>query len=536
MENDSGSTRSIWADVPDLPARPALRENLRADVCVVGAGMAGLSTAYMLSREGRQVVVLDDGPVAGGETVRTTAHLTFIVDDRYHWLEHVHGRDGARIVAQSHSAAVDRVEEIVREEGIACDFERLDGYLFVPPGDPRDELEHEFEAAVRAGVRRVVWAQRAPLDGFETGKCLKFPDQAQFHPLRYLTGLDHAIQRLGGRIHRDTHAATIEHGAPARVTTREGFVIEAGDVIVATNSPVHTTLKIHTKQAAYRTYVIAARVPRGAVARALYYDTPHPYHYVRLAASREEPGSELLLVGGEDHKTGQADDAEDRWARLESWMRERFPSSGEVVDRWSGQVLEPVDGVAFIGRDAEHLYVVTGDSGMGMTHGTIAGMLLTDLILGRENPWAKLYDPGRVSLRAMGTLAKETLNFAGKYAQYLTKGDVPSVDEIPSGGGAVLRQGAKKLAAYRDDQGELHVASAVCPHLGCIVAWNSAEKSWDCPCHGSRFDPYGKVLDGPANTDLKPESLGPETGRKEMPVRESTRASGRWVSVGRVKR
>jgi len=286
MENDSGATRSIWADVPDLPARPALRENLRADVCIVGAGMAGLSTAYMLSREGRQVVVIDDGPVAGGETSRTTAHLTFIVDDRYHWIEHVHGAEGARTVAQSHSAAVDRIEAITREEGIACDFERLDGYLFVPPGDPLDELEHEFEAAVRAGVRNLVWAQRAPLDGFETGKCLKFANQAQFHPLRYLTGLDRAIEERGGRIYRDTHAASIEHGDPPRVTTREGFVIEAADVIVATNSPVHTMLKIHPKQAAYRTYVIAARVPRGSVAKGLYYDTLTPYQIGR-ASCRE---------------------------------------------------------------------------------------------------------------------------------------------------------------------------------------------------------------------------------------------------------
>jgi len=173
---------------------------------------------------------------------------------------------------------------------------------------------------------------------------------------------------------------------------------------------------------------------------------------------------------------------------------------------------------------------------MGMTHGTIAGMLLTDLIQGRANPWAKLYDPGRISLRAMGVMTRETLNFAGKYAQYLTKGDVRSVEEIPPGGGALLRHGTKKLAAYRDEQGELHVASAVCPHLGCIVAWNSAERSWDCPCHGSRFDPYGRVIDGPANTDLTPESLDSEKDRKGMPIRESTRASGRWVRAGRRER
>jgi glycine/D-amino acid oxidase-like deaminating enzyme len=285
MKSDSGFTRSIWADVPDLPARPALREHVDADVCVIGAGMAGLSTAYLLAREGKRVVVLDDGPVAGGETSRTTAHLTFIVDDRYHWIEHVHGGRGARIVAESHQAAVDRIESIVAEERIDCGFERLDGYLFVPPGDPRDELDREFEAAVRAGVHRVVWAQRAPLDGFETGKCLRFADQAQFHPLRYLAALDLAIERMGGRIHRDTHAASIEEGPPRRVIARDGGSVTAQDVVVATNSPVHTRLKIHPKQAAYRTYVIAARVPRGSVAKALYYDTLWPYHYVRLAGA-----------------------------------------------------------------------------------------------------------------------------------------------------------------------------------------------------------------------------------------------------------
>jgi Rieske Fe-S protein len=198
--------------------------------------------------------------------------------------------------------------------------------------------------------------------------------------------------------------------------------------------------------------------------------------------------------------------------------------------------METVDGVAFIGRDTEHVYVATGDSGMGMTHGTIAGMLITDLVQGREHPWSRLYDPRRVSLRAAGDFARETLNFAARYAQYLAAGDVKSVEEIPPGHGAVLRQGGKKLAVFRDDEGELHVASAICPHLGCIVGWNTAERSWDCPCHGSRFDPYGKVLDGPANTDLEPEQPGSRREHQGKPVRESTRASGRWVRVGRVRR
>ena len=535
MKNDSGSTQSVWIHVPDLPARPALGENIRADVCIIGAGMAGLSTAYMLARAGRGVVVLDDGPVAGGETSRTTAHLTTVVDDRYHWIEHVHGKEGASIVAESHGAAVDRIESIAAEEGIDCDFERLDGYLFVPPGDPWDELEHEFEAAVRAGVRRVVWADRAPLQDFQTGKCLRFPNQAQFHPLRYLAGLDRAIERRGGRIYRETHATKISDGPPYRVDTKAGAAVRAEHVVVATNSPVHTTLKLHTKQAAYRTYVIAAPVPTGSVTRALYYDTGWPYHYVRLHSPRQEgkASEELLLVGGEDHKTGQADDAEARWSRLEGWMRERFPMAREVRSRWSGQVLEPHDGVAFIGRDTEEIYVATGDSGMGMTHGTIAGMLLTDLILGRENPWGRLYDPGRKSLRAAGEFAKETLNFTAKYAQYLKGGDVGSADEIPPGTGAIVRQGKKKLAVFREENGTLSVRSAVCTHLGCILGWNSAEKTWDCPCHGSRYDAHGRVIDGPANTDLQPAKLDAGHTRGKKPSRRSTGGKPRPVRSSR---
>lgn len=503
MQSDSGATRSVWMDVPPLPSRPPLARDLRADVCVVGAGMAGLTTAYLLAREGRRVAVLDDGPTAGGETSRTTAHLTHVIDDRYHWIEQVHGPEGARIAAESHTVAIDTIAAIAEAEGIDCDFLRLDAYLFASPGDSRDDLEREYEAARRAGVLGVAWADRAPLDRFETGRCLRFPNQAQFHPLRYLTGVAEAIERMGGRIHGGSRVTAVHHGPPPRAVTAEGAEVVADAIVVATNSPVHELIGVHPKQAAYRTYVVAARVERGAVARALYYDTESPYHYVRLHPESDGP-HDLLIAGGEDHKTGQADDADERWAALEAWTRERFPAAREFMARWSGQVLEPADGVAFIGADkaGSQVFIATGDSGMGMTHSTIAGLLIRDLILGRENPWARLYDPGRVSLRAAGELAKENLNFVSKYAEHVTGGDVGSGDEIPPGEGAVLRRGLGKVAAYRDPDGRLHEMSAVCTHLGCVVHWNSAEKSWDCPCHGSRFDRYGRVLSGPATRDL----------------------------------
>jgi Rieske Fe-S protein len=249
-------------------------------------------------------------------------------------------------------------------------------------------------------------------------------------------------------------------------------------------------------------------VPRGSVAKALYWDTQDPYHYVRLQRLDDGDGGtdfELLIVGGEDHKTGQAENGRERYARLQAWAHERFPMLGTVLFTWSGQVMEPVDGLAYIGRnplDDDNVFIATGDSGMGMTHGTIAGILLTDLILGRENPWAALYDPRRKPLAAVGEYARETLNMAVQYTDLVTGGDVASTDEIDPGSGAVIRRGLTKVAVFRDEKGILHERSAICTHLGCVVHWNPTEKTWDCPCHGSRFDKFGKVSNGPANADL----------------------------------
>jgi glycine/D-amino acid oxidase-like deaminating enzyme/nitrite reductase/ring-hydroxylating ferredoxin subunit len=507
----SGATTPVWFDgAPELRARP-LAEDTEADVCVVGAGIAGMTTAYLLAKEGLRVVVLDDGPVGSGETGRTTAHFVTALDDRYYELERLHGEDGARLVAESHSKAIDLVEGIVAGERIACGWERLDGYLFVPPGERSDLLDDELEAANRAGldVRRV---PRAPLTGFETGHALLFPRQAQLHPMRYLAGLHRAIEAAGGRVCSGAHVTEVHGSDPAGVVTAAGPGVRARSIVIATNSPVIPGFVLHAKQTAHRTYVIALRVPRGSVERALFWDTserrgdPDPYHYVRLHSAEGDAG-DLLISGGEDHKTGQADDATARFARIERWTRERFPSAGEVVRRWSGQVLEPADSLAFLGRhpgSPDRVYVITGDSGNGMTHCTIGAAIVTDLIQDRKNPWSKLYDPSRVTLRSMGTVLKEGLDVAVRSAQAFAPGEVGSEDEVPNGGGAVVRHGVEQVAVYRDERGAFHRFSAVCPHLGCIVQWNGLEKSWDCPCHGSRFDRMGKVTNGPAIADLEP--------------------------------
>jgi glycine/D-amino acid oxidase-like deaminating enzyme/nitrite reductase/ring-hydroxylating ferredoxin subunit len=504
MLSDTGRTDSLWMVTSPPNVRPPLVDDLRADVCVIGAGIAGITTAYLLAREGRQVMVLEDGAVGGGETGRTTAHLSSALDDGYRVLERLHGPEGARIAAASHGAAIDRIESIVRDEAIDCDFERLDGYLFAPPGEPPDLLDAELEAARRAGVLGVERVRRAPLASFETGPCLRFPRQGQFHPLRYLSALAGALERMGGRIFGKTNVTGVEPGPPAQVATKAGRTVTADFVVCATNTPVIDWLVIHSKQAAYRTFAIGARVPPGSIAQALYWDTADPYHYVRLQG-------DILIVGGEDHKTGQADDGADRFGRLEAWARERFPV-GSVEFRWSGQVVEPVDGLGYIGRnpgDNGHVFVATGDSGHGMTHGTIAGELISDLILGRANDWERLYDPGRKSLRSSAEYVRENVNVAKQYIDYVTPGEVRSEAEIRPGEGAIVRHGFKKLAVYRDEAGALHRASAVCPHLGCIVHWNSVERSWDCPCHGSRFGVDGAVLNGPALGGL--ETSAPDT-------------------------
>jgi nitrite reductase/ring-hydroxylating ferredoxin subunit len=331
--------------------------------------------------------------------------------------------------------------------------------------------------------------------------------------MKYLSAVAEAIEANGGRMFTNSHADRVEGGEHAKVDVGD-YSVRADAIVVATNCPINDMVAVHTKQAPYMTYVIGARVPKDSVHDALYWDTQTAYHYIRLqhmtpddAHIHSHQDYDLLIVGGEDHKSGQADDTSQRHARLESWARARFPTMEEVEFTWAGQCMETIDGLAFIGRnpmDKDNVFIATGDSGMGITHGTIAGILLSDLILGRPNPWATLYDPSRKTLRALGHFARENVNVAGQYLDWVKPSEVSSVREIEFDSGAVLRRGLSRIAVYRDEAGKAHEMSAVCPHLGCIVHWNAAEHSWDCPCHGSRFDKMGKVINGPSNVDLGP--------------------------------
>jgi len=490
--------------------RPPLDRDVTADVCVVGAGIAGLSTAYELALDGKSVVVLDDGRIGGGQTARTTAHLASALDDRFSRLEKLHGVDGSRLAAESHAAAIDRIERHVGAEQIECGFERLDGYLFLGPSDAPAFLDAELEAARRARVEGVERLRHAQFPSPVLGECIVFPRQGALSPLRYLAGLARAVESRGGAIFGSSRVTEVAGGKSAHVRTAAGRVVSAGAVVVATNVPINDRFVILTKQAAYRSYVISATVPPGSVPRALLWDTADPYHYVRLS-----PGHDRLVVGGEDHRSGHAHDFDDRFRRLEAWARTRFPGLGPIENRWSGQVMETVDGLAFIGRnpnDEDNVFVATGDSGMGMTHGTIAGMIIPDLVAGRANRWASLYDPSRKPIRAALEYAKENVKTVARYADWLGPGEVRSAADIAPGSGAVYRVGIKLVAGYRDESGVLHEMSAKCGHLGCAVTWNASTSTWDCPCHGSIFDRHGEVVNGPANGALEPIAPQPASG------------------------
>ena len=367
-------------------------------------------------------------------------------------------------------------------------------------------MAREHAAATAAGLSCEL-VKRAPLP-VAAGPALRVDRQAQFEPLQFLAGVVKVLKGKGVEIYLPVTVNgfdTSTSSGEVTLSTQQGKRIRANQVVVATHSPINDVATIHTKQAAYRTYAIAFETP--PTEPTLSWDMEDPYHYARLAVDAATDRS-VLIIGGEDHRVGQDTDTDKNFPRLETWARERFPAAGDIVCRWSGQVFEPSDGLAFIGKDPgqERIFILTGFSGNGMTHSGLSAELIADLIGGLNHPFADLYDPKRKpsSASAISSYVQENLNTAAQYADWLGPADVASADQIARGEGAVLRRGLKRVAIYVDEAGSKHELSATCPHLGGVVAWNSAEKSWDCPCHGSRFDCRGKVVTGPASSDLEP--------------------------------
>lgn len=498
------NTRPLWRDTEVIPKQPQQTGQVSVDVCVIGAGITGLTAADLLKRSGKTVAVIDLGRIGWGETSHTTAHLTEVFDLDYRDLISKFGIEGAQLAAQSMRRSIERIEENTLRHGISCDFERVAGYQFTEDKQQSDELEEEAEAATKSGVpNELVFA--APLP-FNTARAIRFDHQAQFNPLRYLDGLARRIGGQGSYIFEETRMVDVEEGEPCRVITDRGTIV-ADDVFVAANVPSTNRFFLHSKIAAYRTYAIAARVRDNFDYKNLFWDIDDPYHYIR---SYEMNGFPYMIIGGEDHKTGQDDHTDVHFKKLEDWAHARFDIE-TITHRWSGQIIESVDGLPYIGRNplSDHVFVATGFSGTGMTFGTIAGMLVSDLIIGNQNPWADLYDAGRIKpFAGIRSFIAENIDFPSHLiGDRFLPAQETSTATIRENQGAIVRMGAKKVAAYRDPEGELHLMSPVCPHLGCHVHWNEAEKSWDCPCHGSRFNPTGRLLNGPAVSDLASEDF-----------------------------
>jgi glycine/D-amino acid oxidase-like deaminating enzyme/nitrite reductase/ring-hydroxylating ferredoxin subunit len=504
-KSHEGETLSFWSDSELMPFYSGLHHDLETDVCVIGGGIAGITTAYLLMKEGKKVCLLESFAIGAGQTGKTTAHLTAVLDERFYRLEKYHGVEGAKLAAQSHLAALKKVEEIVSVEKIDCDFEKVSGYLVLDEKSEEEELQKEWLAVQRAGFKGVEYLEYSPFVRYERRPCIYFPDQIQLHPLKYLSALCARLDAGGVQMYTGTPVTQVkESDGQVFVQTKDGAVVTANAVVVATNSPINDVVSIHTKQSPYRSYVVGFRIPKGSVKKALFWDTDDPYHYVRISPSENDEASDILIVGGEDHKTGQEEHPEKCFKRLEEWTRARFPMILNTLYRWSAQVMEPVDGLAFIGHNPleKNVYIITGASGNGMTYGTLGAMLITDQILARSNIWEKLYQPSRKNLSALGPYVKENANVFAQYGDWLSA-KPNEIDDIPRGEGRVIRQGLGLVAAYKDEVGNVEYMSAACPHLEGAVHWNCAEKSWDCPCHGSRFDCHGQVIDGPAKKDLQ---------------------------------
>jgi glycine/D-amino acid oxidase-like deaminating enzyme/nitrite reductase/ring-hydroxylating ferredoxin subunit len=496
---------SLWSATTVAPTFDRLEADTDADVAVVGGGITGLTSAYLLASAGKRVVLLEARRLGRGVSHRSTAHLTEAVDSRYVQIESDFGKEGARLVAESSRAAIEKVADLASRLSIDAGLVRRTGYLFTERDDHVDLLAKEHEAAVRAGlfVERLA---RAPLP-FATRIALAFPNQAQMNILRYLVGLAGEAEKLGVAIHEESRVIAIEDGEPCVVHLEHGPTVRAKHVFVATHAPLNRVF-LQTKIAAYRSYVVAFR--DAAIHDGLFWDTEDPYHYFSTYVIDGVP---WLIVGGEDHKTGTTNDTKACFDRIAVWTEARFATERPTF-AWSAQVEEPVDGLPFIGRNSlsKNVLVATGFAGNGTTFGTIAAMIVSDIVLGRKNAWADLYAATRVKPVGSATsYLRENVDFPMHLlSDHVHPPQAKSLEEIRPGEGKTLRVRGERLAVYRDPDGAVHALSSVCTHLGCVVSFNAAEKSWDCPCHGSRFGVDGNVLDGPARRPLARREIAPE--------------------------
>ncbi|WPP50321.1 FAD-dependent oxidoreductase [Catalinimonas niigatensis] len=493
MEN-----KSLWkATAQKKPVYPALQENITTEVVVVGGGITGLTAAYELTRAGKKVVVVEALSVGDGTTGLSSCHLNTQIDYGYQNVKQSFDTETMRLVADSRFSAINYIEKQCTEEEMSSDFKRVSGFLYAENVEQEKFLLDEYHASMEAGLS-VTLHDEIPFPS-TVRKAIEYHDQAVFNSQKYVNHLAERIQASeNGQVFENTRVKDISL-KDKKVLTEKGD-ITAQHIVLATHLPLFFDV-LQTMAAPYRSYILVGEVDHRDMPEALYWDLQEPYHYTRYYHQGEKT---WLAVGGADHKTGHNEQNPDNYEKLKHYMQQHF-NIKKFTYQWSSQYYEPADGLPYIGLSPfKDVYVGTGYSGDGLVYGTVAGLLLKDMMLNRENAWAKAYDARRFTpVASFKEWAKENMEVVTDFVKDYLGNAEKEIETVPKGEGKIISKNKSKFAVYRNENDQIVSLSPICPHLKCVVHWNTQEKSWDCPCHGSRFTPEGKLIVGPAVSDLE---------------------------------